>query len=140
MNIDSIQNGYVIDHINAGKAMELYNLLDLSKGDFQVAIINNASSKKYGKKDIIKIDALIPLDFNLIAYLSPNATVSIIKDGVLIEKKALEMPEKLVNIIKCKNSRCITSTEQEIDQVFVLSKENGKPVYRCMYCDTKVIE
>jgi len=133
MNIDSIRNGYVIDHIAAGTAMQIYNMLELNKLECSVAVITNAQSKIMGKKDIIKIDEKIDINLDVIGYISPNATINVIEDGVRIEKKHLDLPEKLTNIIKCKNPRCITTTEQEIDHVFVLN--DGE--YRCMYCDTK---
>ncbi|MBE7091777.1 MAG: aspartate carbamoyltransferase regulatory subunit [Clostridiales bacterium] len=136
MNIDSIYNGVVIDHITAGRGMMLYELLGFSKLDCSIALIKNVSSKKMGKKDIIKIDADISLDFDVIGYVDPDATVNIIKEGKLIEKKSIEKPETLVNVIKCKNPRCISSCEQEIDHIFKLTdKENG--VYRCIYCETQ---
>ena len=136
MNIDSITNGVVIDHIAAGSAMELYDLLGLSDVECSVAIIKNVGSKKMGKKDIIKIDGETEINFDLIGYIDPEATVNIIKDGILCEKKSIEMPEELVNVIKCKNPRCITSTEQELRQVFKLTDRENK-VYRCMYCESK---
>ena len=136
MNIDSIHNGFVIDHISAGNSMKLYNLLGLDSLDVSVAIIKNVISRKSGKKDIIKIDAMIPLDFDVIGYVDPGVTVNVIKDGELIEKKSIEMPKKLVNVIKCKNPRCITSCEQELDHVFTLADKENK-VYRCIYCETK---
>ncbi len=136
MKIDSIKNGIVIDHITAGLAMKLYDLLGLEETDASVAIIKNAGSKKMGKKDIIKIDADISVDFNLIGYVAPNATVSIIKDGKVYKKQSIDMPERLVNVLKCKNPRCITSCEQELDHVFKLTDKENK-VYRCIYCETK---
>ena len=136
MNIDSIQNGFVIDHITAGHGMRLYELLGLDEKDVSIAIIKNVSSKKLGKKDIIKIDADIPVDLDIIGYVDPNATINIIKDGVLVDKRVIGMPKKLVNVIKCKNPRCITSTEQELDHVFKLTDEKNK-IYRCAYCETK---
>lgn len=136
MNIDSIQNGIVIDHITAGRGMRLYELLKLQDVDAPVAIIKNASSKKNGKKDIIKIDADIPVNLDIIAYVDPGATINVIKDAKLVEKKVIEMPEKLVNVITCKNPRCITSCEQELAHVFVLANR-AKKEYRCMYCETK---
>lgn len=136
MKIDSIQNGVVIDHISAGRGMILYELLGLSKVDCSVAIIKNVGSKKMGKKDIIKIDADIPVNFDVIGYVDPGATVNIIKGGVLTQKKTIEMPKTLVNVIKCKNPRCISSCEQEIQHIFKLTdKEKG--VYRCIYCETQ---
>ncbi len=136
MKIDSIQNGVVIDHITAGSAMRLYDLLGLDKMDCSVAIIKNVVSKKMGKKDIIKIDAAIPVNLDIIGYVDPRATVNIIKDGELIEKRAIEAPEQLVNVLKCRNPRCITSVEQEIDHVFRLVDRENK-VYRCIYCESK---
>lgn len=136
MNIDSIVNGVVIDHITAGSGMKLYELLNLDSLDASVAIIKNVSSKKMGKKDIIKIDADIPVDFDVIGYVNPNATVNIIKNGNLVEKRSIDMPQVLTNVIKCKNPRCITSCEQELDHIFKLTDEDGK-VYRCIYCETK---
>ena len=136
MNIDSITNGVVIDHITAGRGMTLYTLLGLDKADCSVAIIKNVTSRKMGKKDIIKVDADIPINFDVIGYVDSSATVNIIKDGKLVEKKIISMPDTLKNVIKCKNPRCITSVEQEIDHIFKLTdKENG--IYRCLYCETK---
>ena len=136
MNIDSIHNGVVIDHISAGRGMRLYELLGLDGLDVSVAIIKNVVSKKMGKKDIIKIDADLPVDFDLIGYVDPGATVNIIRDGKLVEKLDIDMPERLVGVIKCKNPRCITSTEQELEHVFKLTDRKNK-VYRCVYCETK---
>lgn len=136
MRVDSIKNGIVIDHIKAGKAMQIYNMLELDKLDCSVAILKNVSSQVMGKKDIIKIDEDIELDFGILAYVSPNATVNIIRDGELIEKKSIELPLVLTDVIKCKNPRCITTTEQEIHHKFRLTDAN-KGVYRCIYCDTK---
>ncbi|MBR5586654.1 MAG: aspartate carbamoyltransferase regulatory subunit [Clostridia bacterium] len=136
MNIDSITNGIVIDHITAGRGMTLYSLLGLDKADCSVAIIKNVTSGKMGKKDIIKVDADIDVNFDVIGYVDSGATVNIIKDGRLVEKRTIGMPETLKNVIKCKNPRCITSVEQEIDHVFFLAdKESG--TYRCKYCETK---
>ena len=136
MKIDSIMNGVVIDHISSGRGMMIYELLGLSKVDCSIALIKNVGSKKMGKKDIIKIDADIPVNFDVIGYVDPGATVNIIKDGVLVEKKTIQMPETLVNVIKCKNPRCISSCEQELQHVFKLTdKEKG--VYRCIYCETQ---
>ncbi len=136
MNIDSIKNGIVIDHIAAGRGMKLYHLLNLGSLDCSVAIIKNVPSKKLGKKDIIKIDADISIDFDVIGYVDPKATVNIIKNEKLMEKKSIPIPEKLTNVICCKNPRCITSVEQDLDQVFVLS-DKEKKVYRCLYCEAK---
>ena len=136
MNIDSIQTGIVIDHITAGRAMRLYELLDLGSLDCSVAIIQHAVSRKMGRKDIIKIDADIPVNFDVIGYVDPSATVNIIRDGKLVEKREIGLPETLVNVIHCKNPRCITSTEQEIDHIFHLT-DRRQGVYRCAYCETK---
>lgn len=136
MNIDSITNGFVIDHITAGRGMRLYDLLGLDNLDCSVAIIKNVTSKKLGKKDIIKIDADIEIDIDIIGYVDPDATVNIIRNGELAEKRTLELPGMLTNVIKCRNPRCITSTEQEINHVFKLTdRDNG--VYRCIYCETQ---
>ncbi len=136
MNIDSITNGYVIDHITAGRGMKLYDLLGLDNQDCSIAIIKNVSSKKMGKKDIIKIDADIAIDIDVIGYVDPGITVNIIKNCELVEKRTIELPQMLTNVIKCKNPRCITTTEQEINHVFKLTdKDNG--VYRCIYCETQ---
>ncbi len=136
MNIDSIQNGVVIDHITAGGGMKLYELLGLDTIDCSVALIRNVASKKMGCKDIIKIDAAIPVNLDVIGYVDPAATVNIIRDGKLVEKKSIPMPEQLVNVIKCKNPRCITSCEQELDHIVRLTDPVQK-VYRCIYCETK---
>ena len=136
MNIDSIQNGVVIDHITAGSGMRLYDLLGLDKTDLSVAIIRNVNSRKMGKKDIIKIDAEIDVNLDVIGYVDPGATVNIIKDGRLVEKKTIEMPELLTDVIRCKNPRCITGTEQELKHVFRLT-DRAKKEYRCVYCETK---
>jgi len=136
MKVDSILNGIVIDHITAGRGMRLYELFGLDELDCSVAIIKNVSSKKQGKKDIIKIDADIPVDFDVIGYVDPDATVNIIREGVLVEKRSIPMPETLTNVIKCKNPRCITSVEQELSHVFRLTDKENK-VYRCLYCETK---
>ncbi len=136
MNIDSIQTGIVIDHITAGRAMRLYELLGLGSLDCSVAIIQNAVSKKMGRKDIIKIDADIPVNFDVIGYVDPTATVNIIRDGRLVEKREIGMPETLTNVIRCKNPRCITSTEQELDHIFKLT-DRLKEIYRCAYCETR---
>ncbi len=136
MNIDSIQNGIVIDHIKAGSAMVLYDLLHLDALDVSVAIIKNVTSRKMGKKDIIKIDADIPVDLDVIGYVDPDATINVIKNGVLAEKKSLSLPQTLTNVLRCKNPRCITSCEQELQHVFRLTDEKTKQ-YRCIYCETK---
>ena len=134
MNIDSIKNGIVIDHIQAGKAMEIYKYLGLEELDCSVAIIKNVRSKKSGKKDIIKIDNDIDVDIDVLGYIDTNITANVIKDGKIIEKKHMELPERIVNIINCQNPRCITSVERELDQVFNLT-DKGNKIYRCKYCE-----
>lgn len=134
MNIDSIYNGIVLDHITAGKSMQIYQDLELDKLDCSVAIIKNVKSNKRGKKDIIKIDQEYSINLDVLGYIDPDITVSIIKDGETIEKKKVELPEQLVNILICKNPRCITTTEQGIDHIFKLA-DREKRVYRCIYCE-----
>lgn len=136
MTIDSIKNGIVLDHITAGKSMEIYEVLELSKLDCSVAIIKNASSKKAGKKDIIKIDSLIDVNLDVLGYLDPGITVNIVENGKIVRKRHLELPDRISGVIKCKNPRCITSTEQELVQTFRLA-DREKGVYRCIYCETK---
>lgn len=136
MIVESIKNGIVIDHIESGKAMKLYGLLDLDALDCSVAVIKNVPSSVLGKKDIIKIYTDLDIDLDVVGYISPNATVNIVKDGVIVEKKHVDLPQRLTNIIRCKNPRCITTTEQEIDHIFVLNNA-AKREYRCCYCDTK---
>lgn len=136
MNVDSIQNGIVIDHITAGCGLRLYELLDLASLGVPVAMMLGVSSQKLGHKDIIKIDADIPVDMDVIGFVDPGATVNVIRDGELVEKRTIGMPERLTDVIRCRNPRCITSCEQELPHIFRLSdKERGE--YRCIYCDTK---
>ncbi len=136
MNIDSIKNGFVIDHIKAGKGMEIYRLLKLKKLSCPVAMIMSAQSEKMGKKDVIKIDGDIDLDLHILGYVDPDVTVNVIKDSVIVEKKKIELPEKLTDIIFCKNPRCITSCEQELSHEFVLA-DKPRRIYRCIYCDAQ---
>ena len=136
MRIDSIKNGIVIDHIPAGKAMTLYHMLGLSAFDCPVAVLQNVNSPKLGKKDIIKIDAQINADLNTLALICPGITVNVIRDGVRVEKKQLTLPLEVKDVLKCKNPRCITTTEQELPHVFRLTQSTTK-VYRCIYCDTR---
>ena len=124
----------MIDHIESGKSMEIYRVLELDKLDCSVAIIKNARSKKSGRKDIIKIEDRLDIDLDVLGFIDPNITVNIIDGGRIIEKKHLQLPERIVNVAKCKNPRCITSVEQELDHVFVLT-DPEKGVYRCMYCE-----
>ena len=133
LNIDSIENGIVIDHITAGRSMWVYDLLELDKLDTCVAIIKNAKSEKFGKKDIIKIEGATDIDLDVLGFIDDRATVCIIRDGKLVEKKRPRLPQKLVNIVSCKNPRCITSVEQ-VDQVFYLCDEKAHR-YRCRYCE-----
>lgn len=136
MKIDSIKNGIVIDHITAGKGMMLYNLLGLDSLDCSVALIKNVSSRKMGKKDIIKIDSDFDVDTDILGYVDPDVTVNIIRDGRITEKKAIALPERLTGVLTCKNPRCITATEQELPQIFKLT-DRERRVYRCIYCETK---
>ena len=136
MNIDPIMNGVVIDHITAGSGMKLYGLLGLGKLGVPVALITNAQSGKKGKKDVIKIDAEINVDLDVIGFVDPSATVNVIRGGKVTEKKNIQMPETLKDVIRCKNPRCITSTEQELPHIFRLRDKENK-IYRCVYCDTK---
>ncbi len=135
MIIDAIRNGIVIDHIPAGRAMEIYRILDLDRLDCSVAIIKNAASRRMGKKDIIKIDELIELDVDALGYIDPGITINVIKNDERVEKFQLSLPERLTDVIKCKNPRCITTTEQELPHVFRLTDRENR-VYRCLYCDT----
>ncbi len=135
MIIGSIVNGLVIDHIPAGKGMELYHDLKLDELSCEVAIIKNAPSEKYGKKDIIKVNDLIDLDLDILGYIAPQITVDFIKNGERVDKKHPSLPETITNVIKCKNPRCITSIEQELDQVFKLTDVESK-TYRCIYCES----
>ena len=136
MNIDGVNTGIVLDHIKAGTSMEIYNYLRLDKLDCSVAVVQNVRSSKYGKKDIIKIDDEIELDFEMLGYIDSNITITRVKDGKLQKKEHLELPETLTDVIKCKNPRCITSTEQEITHIFKLA-DREKKIYRCAYCDVE---
>lgn len=136
MTVDSIYNGIVIDHIAPGAGMKLYELLGLVRADVPVAIMMNVSSRKLGRKDIIKIDGALPVNFDAIGYVDPGATVNVIRDGKLAEKKQMGLPKRLVNVIRCKNPRCISTSEQELAQVFTLTDPENRE-YRCIYCETK---
>lgn len=137
LNISAIHEGFVLDHIKAGKSMTIYHDLKLDELDCTVAIIKNANSTKMGKKDIIKVQCPIEaLDLDILGFIDHNITVNIIKDEQIVEKKELKLPKKIVNVVKCKNPRCITSIEQELDHVFLLTDEKNQ-VYRCMYCEEK---
>lgn len=137
MNIDSIQNGIVLDHITAGKAMLVYKYLHLDRLDCSVAIIKNVTSRKMGRKDILKIDHPdYDINLDILGYVDPGISVCIIKDGVTVEKKKVGLPERIVNVVKCKNPRCITTTEQGIQQIFKLT-DPQKRIYRCIYCEAE---
>jgi len=136
MIIGQIKDGIVLDHITAGKSVKIYDILGLGGLDCTVAMIQNAESRKMGKKDIIKIGKVIDMDFTALGYIDPGITVNVIRDGKLYKREKLSLPEKVVGIIKCKNPRCITSTEQELPQIFRLS-DKEKHIYRCIYCETE---
>lgn len=136
MIIGAIRDGIVLDHITAGRGMEIYNILHLGELDCTVAMIKNADSVKMGKKDIIKIGQVIELDYSALGYIDPGITVNIIRDGALAKRERLTLPERIKDIIKCKNPRCITTTEQELEHVFRLANLEKK-VYRCIYCDSE---
>ncbi len=136
MNIDGVTTGIVIDHIEAGKSMDIYELLELEKLSCSVALIQNADSTKYGKKDIIKIDEMIDLNTEILGYIDPHITINYVENGKLKRKEHTHLPETLTNVLKCKNPRCITSVEQEIKHVFKLA-DPEKKIYRCAYCDVE---
>ena len=137
LNVGALETGFVMDHIKAGKAMTIYHDLKLDQLDCTVAIIKNAKSNKMGKKDIIKVECPIDeLDLGIVGFIDPNITVNVIENGEIVDKKKLELPSEIRNVIRCKNPRCITSIEQGLDQVFVLT-DKQKAVYRCKYCEEK---
>ena len=136
MIIGQIKDGIVLDHITAGNGMILYNLLGLDNLDCQVALIQNAESVKMGKKDIIKVDRVIDINFDALGYVDPGVTVNIIKDGKLAKRQNIDIPERIENVIKCKNPRCITTVEQELPHIFTLRDKENR-VYRCLYCESK---
>ncbi len=136
MHIDSIKNGIVIDHITAGRGMTIYRLLGLDSLDCSVALIKNAPSAKLGKKDIIKIDSDFDVNTDILGYVDPGVTVNVIRGGKLSEKKTIELPDRLVNVLVCKNPRCISSVEQELPQIFRLTNREQR-VYRCEYCESR---
>ncbi len=139
MNIDTIQNGVVIDHIAAGKSLLIYRMLGLDKVDCPIAMITNAHSAKMGRKDIMKVDGIVNLNPDVISYVSPDSTVNVIRDGMIVEKYKVEAPARLVNILRCKNPRCITTTERDIVHTFILTNP-AKREYRCYYCETMAKE
>lgn len=136
MRVDEIKNGIVIDHITAGRAMQIYTLLGLDNIESTVAVLQNVPSKKMGKKDIIKIDCIMDINFDVLGFISPNITVDTVRVGTVTEKKHINLPDELTDILHCKNPRCITSTEQDIHHVFRLT-DREKGIYRCVYCDTR---
>ena len=136
LNIDSLETGIVIDHIKAGASMRVYELLKLDKLDCCVAVIKNAKSNKFGRKDIIKIEGPITVNLEVLGVLDENITINVIQDNKIVEKKALPLPEVVTNVIKCKNPRCITSIEQELPHRFKLTDKKNR-IYRCMYCEQK---
>ena len=137
LNVGKIENGFVLDHIQAGMAMSIYDHLQLDKLDCPVAIIKNARSEKMGKKDILKVECNVDMiDLDVLAVIDHNITVNIIKDSEIVEKKCLHLPKEITNVIRCKNPRCITSIEQGLDHIFVLT-DPEKEVYRCKYCEEK---
>lgn len=135
MNVDSITRGLVIDHIQAGKSMDIYRFLELDKLDCSVAIIQNARSKKTGKKDIIKIENVIDLDLDVLGFIDPSITVNVIDDGKIVRKMNLTLPKEITNVAKCKNPRCITTIEQGLAHIFCLSESGSRSIYRCIYCE-----
>lgn len=140
LNVGKIEEGFVLDHIKAGKSLSIYHHLQLDKQDCTVAIIKNAKSSKMGKKDILKVECDInQLDMDVLAVIDHNITVNVIKNGEIVAKKELTLPKEIKNIFKCKNPRCITSIEQELPHIFVLADEE-KEVYRCKYCEEKCTE
>ena len=137
LNVGKIDEGFVLDHIPAGMSLDIYKYLHLDQLDCTVAIIKNAKSNKLGKKDILKVECSVDvLDLDVLAVLDQGITVNVIQDSVIVEKKALELPKEIRGVIKCKNPRCITSTEQELDQRFILT-DKGEKTYRCAYCETE---
>lgn len=139
LNISGIHEGFVLDHIQAGMSLRIYHDLQLDKFDCSVAIIKNAKSNKMGKKDIIKVECPLELlDLDILGFIDHNITVNVVKGDRIVEKKELTLPQQVTNVIKCKNPRCITSIEQELDQVFLLT-DPLKEVYRCKYCEEKYI-
>lgn len=137
MIIGQIKDGIVLDHITAGRALEIYDVLELGKLDCWVALIQNVDSKKKGKKDIIKIGKVIDLDFTVLGFMDPGITVNIISDGKLLKRSHLTLPQKITGIFRCKNPRCISSTEQELTQEFKLTDAENK-TYRCIYCESEI--
>ena len=136
MIIGQIKDGIVLDHIKAGRGMKIYDILNLGSLDCSVAVIVNADSAKMGKKDIIKIAEPIDIDFHILGFIDPDVTVNIIEDGKVVKREKIDLPERITDVLKCKNPRCITTPEQELQHIFKLCDEDTK-VYRCIYCETK---
>ena len=136
MHIDSIRNGIVLDHIKAGKAMELYRVLELNKLECSVAVLMHVPSQKMGCKDMIKIAEDYEVNLDILGYIDPGITVNIIKNGELTEKRSVDLPDQITGYLKCHNPRCITTTEQELTQVFKLANR-ATGTYRCMYCEAE---
>ncbi len=136
MIVGQINDGIVLDHITAGRGMEIYKLLNLGELDCAVAVIMNAESEKMGKKDIIKISEPIDIDFRILGFIDPGVTVNIIESGKVVKREKIDLPKKITGVLKCKNPRCITTTEQELQHIFKLCDEDNK-VYRCIYCESK---
>lgn len=134
LNVDTIKNGLVIDHIKAGFGPQIFHYLGLDKARFSCALIMNVPSKKTGKKDIIKIDSIMDIDYSVLGFIDPNISIAVIKDEKIVRKIKMELPERVENVIKCKNPRCITITEHYVPSVFLLANRE-KGLYRCMYCD-----
>ena len=136
MRIDAIKNGIVIDHIDAGCGMQIYQMLGMDRLTCPVALLRNVPSKKLGQKDIIKVDGELDIDLDILGYFGPNITVNFIRDSVLVDKKHIELPARISDLLRCKNPRCITTTEQDIHHIFRLA-DPQKRTYRCIYCDAK---
>lgn len=136
MKIDAIKNGIVIDHIDAGCGMQIYQMLGMDKLSCPVALLRNVPSKKLGHKDIIKVDGELDIDLDILGYFSPNVTVNFIRDGKLVDKRHIDLPTRITDLLRCKNPRCITTTEQDIHHIFRLA-DPEKRTYRCIYCDAK---
>ncbi len=134
LNVDTIKNGLVIDHIKAGRGPQIFHFLGLDKANFSCALIMNVPSKKSGKKDIIKIDNIINIDYSVLGFIDPNISIAVIKDEQIVRKINMELPERVENVIQCKNPRCITTTEKYVPQVFRLANKESAQ-YRCEYCD-----
>lgn len=137
LNISGIHEGFVLDHIQAGMSMQIYHDLKLDRLDCEVAIIKNAKSNKMGKKDIIKVECPVEeLDLDILGFIDHNVTVNVIQGDKIVDKRCLKLPKQIKNVISCSNPRCITSVEQELDQIFILTDPERR-IYRCKYCEEK---